>query len=659
MHPGALLRDFFTRHWAPVLFCIVLSVFVLIRGISVPPGYEWDAALYLIAGENIFHGRGIVYGYDPYFTLGMYPPLYPMLISAGMFLGMDPLQSGYLIVQVSLALTIPVLFLLCRELGNDLIGYAVTLIFTFSYPMFEYGYFFGIATEGPFLLFSLLSLLLFVIYVKRNYYVGILLFSGIFAALAGLVKYVGAVVGIAGIIALFLLFKKYDLKRSTDLFLFGTIALGPPAAVVLNNFALSGSNTWIFSNKPVYQLSNFLSILGSTFTHQFYLNNIPVVFFLVVVAGMSVYLSIRYRTSLIGLFQARSKLLLHLILYLLLYFIVICSFTFRSGAVSFPRYFAMILPLIILVALILVQGISSFVRSDNTKRVFILLVGILIGLFLVFNAVDLHQFYTKSSDGLGFSDPAWKNDDAIGWIKNNTDEHTLILTNREDTAYLLKRNLVSLPYRTLGTDQIASFIQSMPRGSIIVVYQGNKVSGLKALLLQPGDLLEEEYGLEKIISFSDSTIYRIAGESVPIHDGMDIFRNMTVREDTVNITYAMSGVYTDQILIKNYSGDPICVKNTGYIQTSGWIFDKSSGRPIGDLYLVVNETVVLPAKTGLLRLDVANYFHNPDLKGSGFSVSFPAASLPGTDNSILFYVVDPNHMSYSIKDPGILIRICD
>ena len=196
-------------------------------GISPDSSYLLSTALNFLAGEGWrdFAGR----------PQTGWPPLFPLLLAALGWVGIDPLEAGRLVNAAAFGLTLLATGLYLRSnLRSQWLVLAATVVLLASLPL---SYFAGrFLTDPLFALLTLLALIQLAAFLHRGGRTPLLL-SAIFTALAAITRYPGA--ALIGTDVLMLL----PLARLKHTLVFGAISSVPLLTVLAHNWAVSGTLT--------------------------------------------------------------------------------------------------------------------------------------------------------------------------------------------------------------------------------------------------------------------------------------------------------------------------------------------------------------------------------------------------------------------------------
>ena len=205
--------------------------------------YFLSTALNFLAGEGWrdFLGRPLV----------GWPPLFPLLLAAGGWVGVDPLEAGRWINATAFGLTILAAGLwLHSNLRSRLLTLVATAIITASLPLSYWaGHF---MTDPLFVLFTLLALMQLGAFLNRKIDAP-LWWAAVLTALAALTRYPGVV--LIGVGVLICLVRAVRLKHAVA---YGAVASLPLAGVLVRNWVIKGSLTG-YRQRSGQSLSDVLS----------------------------------------------------------------------------------------------------------------------------------------------------------------------------------------------------------------------------------------------------------------------------------------------------------------------------------------------------------------------------------------------------------------
>ena len=207
----------------------------LARQIGYGVGLYADSINYIAVARSLLAGEGFAnYGGDPY---TLYPPLYPLLLAAGLG-ALDPAQIAAALNAILFASTIfAVGIFLRRRLASRPLAIWSTLTLALAIPLADIASF--AMSEPAFILAATLALICAHRYLRRGN-TAALLWAAAFCALAWQTRYIGiAAVGVVGL-ALLLRRAAPIPRRAQDAAIFALIAALPMAAWLLRNALATG-----------------------------------------------------------------------------------------------------------------------------------------------------------------------------------------------------------------------------------------------------------------------------------------------------------------------------------------------------------------------------------------------------------------------------------
>ena len=221
-----------------VLTIVVLAglgtAHILVRTATYGAVLNSDSIVFMSTALNFLEGEGW-----RYFTgrpLTGWPPLFPLLLAALAWVGVDPLEAGRWINATAFGLTILAAGCWLRSnLRSRLLALAATATLAASLPLTHFASYH--ITEPLFVLFPLLALIQLASFLNRRTVWPPLLWAAVFTALAALTRYPGVALIAAGVLIL------WPLARPKHTLVFGAISSLPLLAVLARNWAAIGSLT--------------------------------------------------------------------------------------------------------------------------------------------------------------------------------------------------------------------------------------------------------------------------------------------------------------------------------------------------------------------------------------------------------------------------------
>ena len=224
-------------------------------GIAVSNGAGYlSTALNFLAGEGWRDFTG-----EP---LTLWPPLFPLLLAAAGWVGIEPLEAGRWINAAAFGLTILAVGCYLRSnLRSRWLTLATTAIIAASVPLNHWAS--NLMAEPLFVLFTILALSQLGAFLNRQT-AAPLWWATVFTALAAITRYPGVVLIGTGVLVLLLPRARPLAARLKDAVVFGAVSSMPLAGVLTHNWAISGALTGP-RNKSRYSPSDLLSRVEDTF----------------------------------------------------------------------------------------------------------------------------------------------------------------------------------------------------------------------------------------------------------------------------------------------------------------------------------------------------------------------------------------------------------
>ena len=213
-----------------------------------------STALNFLAGEGWrdFTGRPLV----------SWPPLFPLLLAAFGWVGIEPLEAGRWINATAFGLTILVAgYWLRSHLRSRWLALVASVVILASLPLSELAS--DVMTDSLFVLFTLLALIWLAAFLHRGGRTSLLL-SAVFTALAVLTRYPGVVLIGTGVLLLLVRRAPPLAIRLKHAVVFGAVPSIPLAGVMMRNWAISKRLAG-WRGGSGYSLSDSLSQVADVF----------------------------------------------------------------------------------------------------------------------------------------------------------------------------------------------------------------------------------------------------------------------------------------------------------------------------------------------------------------------------------------------------------
>ena len=212
---------------------------ILVRTAPCGAAVGPDSVFYLSTALNFLAGEGWRdFKGDP---LVLWPPLFPLLLAASGWVGIDPLAAGRWINATAFGLTILAAGCWLRSnLRSQWLALAATATLAASLPLSDLASHF--MTDALFVLFTLLALMQLGAFLNWRT-AAPLWWAAVFTALAALTRYPGVALIGTGVLLLL------PLARLRQTLVFGAVSSLPLLAVLAHNWAVTGNLTRATGNR--------------------------------------------------------------------------------------------------------------------------------------------------------------------------------------------------------------------------------------------------------------------------------------------------------------------------------------------------------------------------------------------------------------------------
>ncbi len=233
---------------------------ILVRTTPYGPAVGPDSVQFLSTAINFLAGEGWRdLGGEP---LVGWPPLFPLLLAAGGWLGIEPFAAGQWINANAFGLTILVAGCWLRSnLRSQWLALATTAAIAVSLPLSDFAS--CLKTDALFALLTLLALTQLSSFLQRGRRTP-LYWMAVFTGLAAVTRYPGVVLIGVGVLLLLVRRTPPLAVRLKDAIVFGAISSLPLAVVLTRNWMISGTLT-ARSGASGQSLSAGLCQIGETF----------------------------------------------------------------------------------------------------------------------------------------------------------------------------------------------------------------------------------------------------------------------------------------------------------------------------------------------------------------------------------------------------------
>ncbi len=223
------------RFVLPAISLAVLgALLILLRGVTYGPGMGADSVGYVLAAKNFAAGNGFVLSEGVILT--WWPPLFPILLSAGPFFGFDPVGWAGLLNATFFGMAVFIASRwLQRHLKEIFLVFWATLAILLSPPLTTQAS--RVMSDFTFILFTLISLIHIEKFLSSRSNPP-LVCAAIFTGLACLTRYLGVTLVCTGILLLFFT-RETLLAKTKHIATYTLIAVIPTGVWLLRNTLLS------------------------------------------------------------------------------------------------------------------------------------------------------------------------------------------------------------------------------------------------------------------------------------------------------------------------------------------------------------------------------------------------------------------------------------
>ena len=217
-----------------ISLAVLGALLILLRGVTYGPGMGADSVGYVLAAKNFAAGNGFILSEGVILT--WWPPLFPILLSAGPFFGFDPVGWTGLLNATFFGMAVFIASRwLQRHLKETFLVFWATLAILLSPPLTTQAS--RVMSDLTFILFTLISL----IHIEKflsNRNNPPLVCAAIFTGLACLTRYLGVTLVCTGTLLLFFT-REPLLAKTKHIATYTLIAVIPTGVWLLRNALLS------------------------------------------------------------------------------------------------------------------------------------------------------------------------------------------------------------------------------------------------------------------------------------------------------------------------------------------------------------------------------------------------------------------------------------
>jgi len=450
---------------------IVLVFFTTSNGINIIS----DSVTYLQTADNIVEGLGVKdYSGHELAPMIHFPPLYPLILSLFIKIGIDPLSGARVLNAITFAIIIflvaHITYRASKSLWVAFFAGCFTLASSTAILIHSF-----VLTESSFIVFMLLCFISLVEYFQSRRFL-LFFVSAMFAAFAVFDRYVGVTVVASCMLAILFWDNRETRERLRQFFLFGVFSMFPIGLWFIYNYLRVGAFTdRVFAFHPL-TLDNILLFFAtlSEWVMPYWHNVFTGIFiFVFIIVFLAKYIS--QRKKLFNKVSVSDFFYLRLIDVFTLF--VICYFVFLCFSISFfdaltPLNYRMLAPLyfvlVIIFALVFFRSIRNFYFTFALG--FFCLIG------LVYSTNMAMFIY---SEGLGFTSKYIVSSTVKDEILLIADEK-VIYTNVPHMVYVLSSRLSYMlpqkknPHAILLNEEYINDVEQMresvQNGDAVILY---------------------------------------------------------------------------------------------------------------------------------------------------------------------------------------------
>jgi len=141
--------------------------------------------------------------------------------------------------------------------------------------------------------------------------------------------------------------------------------------------------------------------------------------------------------------------------------------------------------------------------GENRIKLYISSLSILLFLlFLSFQVLHTLRYYNYAKDGQVYTNIVWREDEAIQWIKDNTDPQDHIYSNYADAVHFLtKKSIKYLPFR--GAEESIRYFFARERGTVRTYVIAFKEVSWRGYVLTNDDIVENNKKYKTLFVIKD------------------------------------------------------------------------------------------------------------------------------------------------------------
>ena len=641
-----------------IAFLAILgTAHILVRTASYGTGVGTDSIAFLSTAINFLAGEGWRHFADG--PMVGWPPLFPLLMAALGWVGIEPLEAGRWVNATAFGLTILTAGLwLHSNLRSQWLALAATATLVASLPLSHWAT--SLMTDPLFVLFTLLALIQLAAFLQRGEQTP-LLWGAVFTALAALTRYPGVALIGTGVLMLL------PLARLRQTLAFGAISSLPLLAVLVRNWTVSKTLTGRDTKGSGQSLSEGLSQTVEVFRAWVVPPNAPdglayllwLAVGLVGLAGAVVVLRGGQPHPEAAPAYFRLEPALPFAVFALIYLVLMIAVVpLTVGQPIDSRYLLPVYVPLLLTAVFLLDRFLSITSGGWMAATRYGLASLVLLASLVHIGCSARENLRLTAQGrvagYGYNNARWQHSETMNYIRDHRMEGR-ILSNHTPLAWFANRIAAPDKYRDLALST-----KRLKAGEHIILFREFHNRDIYGYDFMDVHILP---GVEPVAELADGVVYRVtatvvepfdakrhrahkqryvqqlleqAGERV-VHAGWDVYRNgrtLTYRKqpcapDDVQANFVLHVIPDDPADL------PAARQQYGY-ENLGFNFHTRGGLQLDDQCVVTTQLPVYP----ISRISIGRWIAKEDRTVLGAEFSGAGDSSYGESSAILKYIRD-------------------
>jgi 4-amino-4-deoxy-L-arabinose transferase-like glycosyltransferase len=458
-----------------LLLLSVVGILAVLYAVPVRAGGAWDSVVYSGTARNLAGGLGFYIAHSlPRVPLTSWPPLYPMILAAPAYFGVDPAVAARWINAIALGCSIFLTgFIAWVYCGRSYaLGFLAALLILFCGDMFVLHS--QVLSEPPFIAFLLASIAALLSYVesgKTKHVIG----TAIFIAAALLTRYAGAVMLIVAFIIIAFAWrdlKQRAISRISLAFAFMIVIL-PLSIWIIRNVLVKGGivgeRKFVFHPIGLEQLHDLVRTTTLWFAPDAvskYLRWLALVGLVVVVFG-AVVLALRSPRRATEVRFRSTLLLAETCLVFDVVYVIFLSSTVSFLDASTRLGMRHLFPIYPVTVLLLASSLALWHEMLGRQSIMYRILLVICVSIVVSNAVQFSRTVRNiRANGVGFQTAEWRDDQIMRYVRDLPGDTVLYTDNAALIYYATSRSAYFLPRKfdivtTLANNEFENQMKSV------------------------------------------------------------------------------------------------------------------------------------------------------------------------------------------------------